>query len=113
VWLLFVFDPSHGKGKQAMYWMPSLLLTLIAMWGVYLRGPDLLTGPNLFIAASIAFAVLVAAVVFVLPRYKIAVDPFLMIVGANVINWNRRTETSGTGTFIGAEYAISRLDTVR
>jgi hypothetical protein len=109
VWMFFVFDSSHEKGSNPMYWMPSLVLTLIAIWGVRLRGAELLSGPDLLLAASIAFTVLIATIFFVLPRYKIAVDPFLMIIAANVINRERLAPRNGTGMLMDPGYAISHV----
>lgn len=76
-----VFDPRHEKGHQPMYWLPSILLSLLATWGVVLRGKRILR-QDLLLIASILFAVAVGVVVFVLPRYKIVVDPFIMIFAA-------------------------------
>jgi hypothetical protein len=83
LFIFFVFDPSHEKGRNPAYWLPSLLLTLLAIWGAARRGKRLLR-EDLFIVASILFAVAVSVVVFVLPRYKIVIDPFLMILASAV-----------------------------
>jgi hypothetical protein len=77
----FVLDPRHEKGRQPMYWLPSILLSLLAIWGAVLRGKRILQ-QELLLFASILFAVAVGVVVFVLPRYKIVVDPFIMIFAA-------------------------------
>jgi len=80
----FVFDPQHEKGSQLMYWLPSILLSLLALWGAVLRRKRLL-GQDLLLLASILFAFAVGIVVFVLPRYKIVVDPFIMIFAATAL----------------------------
>ncbi len=38
VFLFFVFDPDHEKGRRPIYWVPSVLLTLFAIYGAILRG---------------------------------------------------------------------------
>jgi hypothetical protein len=81
IFAFFVFDPRHDKGRQPMYWLPSILLSLLAIWGAVLRGKKLLR-QDLLLVASILFAVGVSVVVFVLPRYKIVIDPFIMIFAA-------------------------------
>ena len=78
----FVFDPRHEKGSQPMYWLPSILLSLLGIWGAVLRGKKLML-EDLLLVASILFAVAIGMVVFVLPRYKIVVDPFIMIFAAS------------------------------
>lgn len=79
-----VFDPSHPKGRDPVYWIPSLLLSISAFWGGWLRGRKLLA-TDLFLVASIAFAVGISMVVFALPRYKVVIDPFIMIIAANLL----------------------------
>jgi hypothetical protein len=64
-----------------MYWLPSILLSLLAIWGAVLRGKKILR-KGLLLVVSILFAVAVGIVVFVLPRYKIVVDPFIIIFAA-------------------------------
>jgi hypothetical protein len=76
-----VFDPRHEKGRQPMYWLPSILLSMLAIWGGVLRGKRILL-QDLLLVASILFAVAVGVVVFVLPRYKIVIDPFIIIFAA-------------------------------
>jgi hypothetical protein len=78
----FVFDPQHEKGRQLMYWLPSILVSLLAVVGALRSGKEIL-GQDLLLVVSILFAVAVGIVVFVLPRYKIVVDPFIMIFAAS------------------------------
>jgi hypothetical protein len=81
----FVFDPRHEKGSRPMYWLPSILLSLLGISGAVLRGKRIVV-QDLLLVASILFAVAVSVVVFVLPRYKIVVDPFIMIFAATGLN---------------------------
>lgn len=90
LWIFWVFDPSHDKGRNPIYWVPSVTLTCFATWGAWSRRKRLL-GNDLFLISSVLFATLVGMVVFVLPRYKIVVDPFIMIFAANVIAARKST----------------------
>lgn len=96
LFIFFVFDPSHEKGRQFAYWLPSLLLTVLAIWGAVLRGRKLIR-EDIFLIVSILFSIAVSMVVFVLPRYKIVIDPFIIILAANVI------AAKGLGNLHGAE----------
>jgi 4-amino-4-deoxy-L-arabinose transferase-like glycosyltransferase len=84
LYIFFVFDPSHPKGRDPVYWIPSVLLSFCAIWGGWLRGRKLFT-TDLFLVGSIAFAVAITMIVFALPRYKIVIDPFIMIIAANLL----------------------------
>jgi hypothetical protein len=80
--IFWAFDPNHEKGKQPMYWVPSVLLSLTAAAGLFVgtRPPLRELGPML---TAIGFSMLLGIVFFVLPRYKIAIDPFLCVFAAN------------------------------
>ncbi|MFP5226272.1 MAG: glycosyltransferase family 39 protein, partial [Acidobacteriota bacterium] len=83
--IFFVFDPAHEKSRRPLYWVPSVILSLFALYGAWIRRRNLLR-EDLFLVTSILFAVAVTAAVFALPRYKIVIDPFLMIFAANCIS---------------------------
>lgn len=101
----FVFDPRHEKGRRPMYWLPSILLSLLAIWGVALRGKRILQ-QDLLLVASILFAVAVGVAVFVLPRYKIVVDPFIIIFAATgLCGLFGSKKTSGESLRSSAEFA--------
>jgi len=85
LFVFFVFDPNHEKGRSPVYWVPSVLLTCLAIWGAVLRGNKIF-GDDLFLVAPVLFAIAVGIVIFVLPRYKIVVDPFIIIIAANVFS---------------------------
>lgn len=85
LWIFFVLDPAHEKGRSFVYWLPSITLTGLAIWGARLRGWQLLLVDDVFLISSILFTVAVSTLVFVLPRYKIAIDPLLMIIAGNVV----------------------------
>lgn len=94
LFIFWVFDPTHDKGSSPAYWVPSLILTFFAAWGAVLRGKKIFTD-DLFLSASILFALAIGMVVFVLPRYKIVIDPFLMVIAANaVVTLAARTKES-------------------
>lgn len=79
--LFFLFDPSHDKSSSPVYWVPSVLLTLLALYGATLQGKKLLR-EDLLLVVTILLAVAVSVVVVVLPRYKIVIDPFLIILAS-------------------------------
>lgn len=110
LFLFFAFDPNHRKGRNPADRVPSILLTLLAFYGASQRG-RLLLRDDLLVLASILFAVAVCLVIVVLPRYKIVIDPFLMILAANIFarptHWNLLSSSSGarpgpTEAFLGA-----------
>jgi hypothetical protein len=82
--IFWVFDPTHDKGSSPGYWVPSLILSFFVAWGAVLRGKKLFTD-DLFLSASVLFALAIGMVVFVLPRYKIVIDPFLIVIAANAV----------------------------
>ena len=84
VFLFLLFDPEHKKGSHITYWGPSLLLLLVALYGAWLHKGNLFT-KDLPLVASIAFAFFMGLAVFVVPRYRIAIDPFLVIFAANAL----------------------------
>jgi hypothetical protein len=91
LFIFWLFDPSHpgnavggDKGGSPAYWAPSLVLSFFAAWGAVLRGKKIFTH-DLFVSASVLFALAIGMVVFVLPRYKIVIDPFLIIIAANAV----------------------------
>lgn len=85
------FDPTHKKSSQIGYWLPSLTLTTLGCWGIWIRRKHLL-GRDLPTFLSILCSLLLAVVFFALPRYRIAIDPFVAIFAANAIvslRWGR------------------------
>jgi Dolichyl-phosphate-mannose-protein mannosyltransferase len=90
----FVFDPRHEKGREAAYWLPSVLLSILAILGVVLRRKTILL-QDLLLVVSILFAVVIGLIVFVLPRYKMVIDPFIMIFAAAGMSGIFRRRTSG------------------
>jgi len=87
LFIFFVYDPSHEKGRNLAYWLPSVLLTVLAIWGAVLRGRKLIR-EDIFLIVSILLSITVSIVVFALPRYKIVIDPFIIILVANVFAAN-------------------------
>jgi len=78
------FDPTHDKSRRVLYYGPSLLLTFLAFYGMWLKRSELLVS-YLPVTFTIVFAVLLAVAVFALPRYRIAIDPFLTLFAAQAI----------------------------
>lgn len=82
--LFWSFDPNHEKAAQPLFWLPSVALSVFAGIGLFvgMKPPFRDLSPVL---VSIAFATLTSVVFFVLPRYKIAIDPFLCVFAANAL----------------------------
>ncbi len=82
--LFWGFDPNHEKGARALYWLSSGILSVFFGIGLFIGAkPSLRELSPLLV--SIAFAMLTSIVVFVLPRYKIVIDPFLCIFASNAV----------------------------
>jgi hypothetical protein len=82
--IFFLFDPNHEKGRKPEYWVPSVLLALAAVVGGARAGKQLLASNQLFLVVSVLFAVLLGAAIFVLPRYRIVIDPFMILLATNL-----------------------------
>jgi hypothetical protein len=85
--LFFAFDPNHEKGSSPFYWVPSILLSCAAAFGIYFQRRRLLR-EDILLTASIAYAALIGMVMFVLPRYRMVIDPFMMIFAAAIFDRN-------------------------
>lgn len=81
-----LFDPTHAKGRSVSYWLPSLILTVLAGYGAWVRRRTLFR-QYLPLTATVAVAIVLSIVVFALPRYRITIDPFLVIFAANAITF--------------------------
>jgi len=87
LFIFFAFDPNHEKGREPYYWLPSIFLTILAIFGAARRGCKLFK-EDILLLASVAFAVVIGMVVMVLPRYKIVIDPFIIVFAANLFSLN-------------------------
>jgi hypothetical protein len=83
LWIFFVFDPAHPKSRNPIYWLPSLLLTTLAVHACYRRRQGIFVS-HIFPLISIIFTLAVTVVVFALPRYKMAIDPFIIVLAASI-----------------------------
>jgi hypothetical protein len=82
--IFWSFDPNHEKASQPVFWLPSVILSIFFVMGLFIgANPPLRDLSPVLI--SIAFAMLISVVFFALPRYKIAIDPFLCILASNAI----------------------------
>jgi hypothetical protein len=82
--IFWSFDPYHEKAAQPLFWLPSVILSVFFGMGLFIgANPPVHELSPLLV--SIAFAMVVSVVFFALPRYKIAIDPFLCILAANAL----------------------------
>ena len=82
LFMFWCFDPKHEKGRLPTYWVPSVLLSIIAVSGLFIK-PRLPFKKLSVILITVSFSVVLALIFFSLPRYKIAIDPYLCILAAN------------------------------
>ena len=94
LFIFFVFDPTHQKGSLPTYWIPSILLSCFAAYGAFLQRKRIFR-EDLLLTVSILYALLLGVALFVLPRYKMVVDPYIMIFAAAVVD--RKTSRTVAG----------------
>jgi hypothetical protein len=82
--MFWSFDPNNKKAVQPVFWLPSVILSVFFGMGLFIgaKPPLRELSPVL---VSIAFAMLISVVFFALPRYKMAIDPFLCILASNAV----------------------------
>jgi hypothetical protein len=78
-------DLTHPIAKNALYLVPSLLLSLGAWLGIFLSVHHLHAGWVL-LYLQVGFLTLVAMIFFVLPRYRIFLDPTLILLAAHGVD---------------------------
>lgn len=78
--LFLIRDRSHPKGQSLLVWVPGLALLLCALRGYWRLRKDL----RFFwpLAAVPLFYALIVIVFFSLPRYRMMIDPVLMVPAA-------------------------------
>ncbi len=81
---LLLFDPLHELGRRPAYWLPSLMLTCLALLHLW-TGPRASLWQMAPIVIALALGVSLTLVFFALPRYKIVFDPFLCIFAASTL----------------------------
>ncbi|SEG33107.1 Dolichyl-phosphate-mannose-protein mannosyltransferase [Bryocella elongata] len=86
----FFVDFHHEMGRRPVYWIPASLLSLLALAGLVLGWRDL-DKSFLLVIVPILFSVLLGAVVFVIPRYRIVNDPLLILCAALLAPAIKRT----------------------
>ena len=82
----WVFDFNHPKARNPLYWAPSFGLVLLwAYAGLRHRGSAL--REHLLFTVSIFFTMAVCLALFVLPRYRMVVEPLMIPFAAETIVW--------------------------
>jgi len=82
--IFWSFDPNHEKAAQPAFWVPSVTLSVFSAMGLFIGAKPPLREMSP-VLVSIAFATLTGVIFIVLPRYKIAIDPFLCIFASNAL----------------------------
>ena len=80
LFLFLVRDGNHPKGRSALVWVPALLLLSCALRGFWITRAQ--AGRFWPIAAVPIFYALIVLIFFSLPRYRMMIDPVLMIPAA-------------------------------
>jgi len=86
---LFYFwtiDWNHPKARHFIYAAPTLLLVAVFWLGIAVNGRDLF-GRYLILTVTLLFTNLIALVFFVLPRYRLVVEPIMILFSAGAIVW--------------------------
>ena len=86
---LFYFwtiDWNHPKARHVVYALPALTVAVLFWVGVVVHWRDLF-GRYLLVTATILFANLLALVFFVLPRYRLVVEPMMIPFAASAVLW--------------------------
>ena len=78
--LFLIRDNNHPKGQSPLVWVPGLALLLCALRGYWLLRADVRRFWPL--AAVPLFYTLIVVVFFSLPRYRMMIDPILMVPAA-------------------------------
>jgi len=86
---LFYFwtiDWNHPKARHAVYAVPTLALVTLFWVGVAIHWKDL-TGRYLVLTVTLVFTNLLAVIFFVLPRYRLGVEPLMIPFAASALLW--------------------------
>ncbi len=73
----WVFDFNHPKARNPLYWVPSFGLVLLWAFAA-LRHRESALREHLLFTTSIFFAMAVCLALFVLPRYRMVVEPLMI-----------------------------------
>nr|UXE45410.1 hypothetical protein Hi04_10k_c4773_00025 [uncultured bacterium] len=88
-WKCFYFwtlDWNHPKARVLAYAFPALLLVALFWMGVWLNRKDLRSRHSVSLIL-ILFTALLAMVFFVLPRYRLVIEPLMIPFSASAILW--------------------------
>ncbi len=73
----WTFDMHHPKGANPMYWISTMGLMGLFWVGVVIQRQDLLSRYSLFVT-YIIFSMTLALIFYVLPRYRMFVEPLMV-----------------------------------
>jgi 4-amino-4-deoxy-L-arabinose transferase-like glycosyltransferase len=89
LWYFWTFDWNHPKAHTALYAGPTLALGALFWLGLIVERRDIL-GRHRALIVIVLFTNCLAAVFFVLPRYRLAMDPCLIPFAASALLWGWR-----------------------
>ena len=82
----WTIDWNHPKARHAAYFLPTLVMVALFWLGVFVNREQMF-GRLLLLTVTVAFTNLTALVFFVLPRYRLAVEPIMIPFAASALVW--------------------------
>ena len=98
----WTIDWNHPKARNLLYAGPTMALTALFWIGALVERRRLL-GRYRVLVLLLLFTNCVAVVFFVLPRYRLAIDPFLIPFAASALLWMLRARPVRIGQKVHAE----------
>ena len=89
----WTIDWNHPKARHVVYWLPTLAFVGLFFVGAFREGRRY-APPALAPHCTILFTNLLAVVFFVLPRYRLAVEPLMVPFAAAAFLWAREKWTA-------------------
>jgi 4-amino-4-deoxy-L-arabinose transferase-like glycosyltransferase len=90
VFYFWTIDWNHPKARRLAYCLPSLTMVGLFLVGA-VRERKSLFGKHLVLTVAILFSNVLAVVLFVLPRYRMVVEPIMIPFAAAALVWAQGT----------------------
>lgn len=93
---------SRVMARHVAYFLPTLVMAALFCVGVFVNRKEFF-GRLLLVTITLAFTNLTALVLFVLPRYRLAVEPIMIPFAASALVWAWRRWANGANRSIGED----------
>ncbi len=90
----WTIDWNHPKARHVAYLLPTLAMVALFWRGVFVNR-NLLLGRYLLMTVTLVFTNLTALIFFVLPRYRLNVEPIMIPFAASAMVWAWRAWAVG------------------